>query len=206
MTDPAAPLTGHARRRHRRTRLRLVLVLMLGSSLVLCFVWKPLLVAFAFQFRVHDPVPSDILVVLTGGEDDRAVRAGDLYRRGFARVVLICSDSDTNTNVRNMVEAGIPPEAIQPLGAVGTTYDEALCVRNYVRANSVRRITLVTTAYHTARARRVFRRVLRGSGAEVHVAASEDARFNESNWFGSAAGRRFYVRELFKTIYYRLAY
>lgn len=192
--------------RNRRRQLGAVLVAIFGSSLVICFVWKPLLVAYAFRFRVDHPVPSDVLVVLTGGEDDRAARAGELYRRGFACIVLICSDSDTKTNVQNIVEAGVPPEAIQTLGAVGTTYDEAVRVRDYVRANSVRRITLVTTAYHTARARWVFRRVLRGDGVEVHVAASEDARFNESDWYKSAAGRQFYVRELFKTIYYRLAY
>lgn len=193
-------------RRSRRIRFRRMLVAGMGIALTIGFVWKPALVGYAHLFRVNDPVPSDALVVLTGGEYDRAVQAADLYRRGFASIVLICADSDTKTNVRDMVSAGVPAEVIRTLGEVSNTHDEAVRVRDYLRVNPMRRITAVTTAYHSARVRWIFRRVLRGSGVDVHTAATDDARFNETNWYRSSTGRSFYVRELFKTIYYRLVY
>lgn len=193
-------------RRRRRFRIRAILIVALAVTFILCFAWRQLLVGYAFLFRANDPVPSDVLVVLTGGEYDRAVQAAELYRRGFGPIILICSDSDTKTNIRDMVNAGVPAEAIRTLGAVSNTHGEAVQVRDYLEASPVRRITVVTTAYHSARARWVFRRVLRPSGVEVHAAATEDARFTESTWYQSTAGRRAYLRELFKTIYYRLAY
>ena len=202
----SCPGEAEDRRRRRRFRIRAISLVALGLALALSFTWKPLLVGYASLFRVNDPVPSDVLVVLTGGESDRAVEAAELYRRGFGPLILICGDSDSETNIRDMVKAGVPPEAIVTLGAVSGTYDEAMRVRDYLRAHPVRRITAVTTAYHSARVRWTFRRVLQGSGVEVHTAATDDARFNESTWYHSVAGRQFYLREPFKTIYYRLVY
>ena len=204
--DPTAPTTaarGTPRRRWLRAATRLVLI---AVALALALAWKPLLVGFAHLFRIDDPVPSDALVMLTGGEFDRALKAADLYRRGLAPVILIGSDSDTKTNIRDLCAAGVPAEAIQTIGEVASTYDEASRVRDYAREHALRRITAVTTAYHTARVRWVFRKVLRTVGVEVHVAASDDARFNETNWYRSVAGRRFYSREFFKIIYYRACY
>lgn len=199
-------MNDHERRRFWQLRSRTVLTVALGAVLALGLLAKPLSIRYALLFRVHDPVPSDVLVILTGGEHDRALHTAELYRQGFGRRILICTDSDTSTNRTNMVSAGVPADSITTLGAVSSTHDEAVRVRDYIRANPVQRLTIVTTAYHSARAYWVFRRVLQGTGVEVHVAATQDARFNESNWYRSEAGRTFYVRELFKTIYYRLVY
>jgi hypothetical protein len=61
------------------------------------------------------------------------------------------------------------------------THDEALRVRDYGRAYQVRRITVATITYYTARTRWTFRRVLRGTGVEV-VALVESV--TESNSIG----------------------
>jgi uncharacterized SAM-binding protein YcdF (DUF218 family) len=184
----------------------LTLIAVAVAILGLVVTNRPLLVGFAHRFRADDPAPSDVLVVLTGGRSDRALKAAELYQRGVAPVVLIGSDRDTPTNLRDLHSAGVPDEAIRMIGSVASTRDEAVRVRDYLRAHPARRILVVTTAYHSARARWIFRRVLRDTGAEVHLAATEDARFNESNWYRSADGRSIYFRELLKTIYYRLAY
>lgn len=203
--DGAAPVPasrGKARGRRLAGAALVVIVLGLGLSLF----GKPLLVGFARLFRVDDPASSDALVVLTGGEFDRARKAAELYRLGLAPVILIGSDADTKTNINDLIIAGVPAEAIQTIGEVANTHDEAIRIRDYARAHSLRRITVVTTAYHTARARWTFRKALRGLEVEVHMAASRDARFDEATWYRSVAGRRFYLAEVLKTMYYRMTY
>ena len=47
----------------------------------------------------------------------------------------------------------------------------------------MKRITVVTTAFHTARARWIFRKVFRGQGIDVRMAAATDPAFDETNWY-----------------------
>ncbi len=195
-------------RPRRRVRRVVVLTLLLTVSLgaVLALAHRPLLTGFASLFRVDDAAPSDALVVLSGGESDRALEAAELYHRRLAPVILMGCDCDTKTNLDILHSKGVPAEAIRTLCEVATTHDEAICIRDYVRSHPLRRITVVTTAYHTARARWAFRRALRGTGVEVRMAATDDSRFDETNWYRTVAGRRLYLRELAKTICYRLLY
>jgi uncharacterized SAM-binding protein YcdF (DUF218 family) len=196
-------VSGTPRRRRRFITLAIAVTL---SLVVIGLAHRPILKGFALSFRVDDPAPGDVLVLLTGGESDRARRTAELYQRGFAPIVLVCSDADTETNVRDLVSAGVPAAAIRRLGTVTSTYDEAVRLRDDAAANSVRRITAVTTAYHTRRARWILGRVFRGTGVEVHMAASDDARFDESNWYRNPAGRRFYFNEVIKLLYYYTHY
>jgi uncharacterized SAM-binding protein YcdF (DUF218 family) len=103
---------------------------------------------------------------------------------------------------------GVPAEAIRilPGGSVKSTHDEALRVLGYVRTHRVRRITVVTTAYHNARTRWTFLRVLHGSGVDVRMTASQDPRFTEADWYVRDEGIRAYLSEVLKICYYRLVY
>jgi uncharacterized SAM-binding protein YcdF (DUF218 family) len=176
---------------------------------------RPLLVGFARLFRIHDPVPSDALVVLLGQWAVRPVTGADLYRQGLAPLILVCEanpeadpDSSDSTLTRAvLIRSGVPAEAIRILpGAIESTWEEALRVRDYARAHRIRRITVVTSAFHTARARWIFRKTLRGMNIEVRMAAAFDPRFDESNWYLREVGRGCYLSELMKAVYYRLAY
>jgi len=80
-------------------------------------------------------------------------------------------------------------------------------MRDYARAHpEVRRITVVTAAFHTARARWIFQRVLKGTGIEVHTAAVRWRAVDDANWYKDEHGLVTYFIESFKTIYYRLVY
>jgi uncharacterized SAM-binding protein YcdF (DUF218 family) len=185
-------------------------------GLVLIATHRPLLAGFAHLFRVDDPpVPSEALVVLLGGMDHRPLKAAGLYRRGLAPTVLLGESapipfpdlSETALNRQVLLRGGVPAGAIRVLpGEVTSTRDEALRVRDYARGRAVRRITVVTTAFHTARARWIFRKVLRGSGVEVRMAAAADPKFDESNWYTNDEGLTTYLNETVKQVYYRLAY
>jgi uncharacterized SAM-binding protein YcdF (DUF218 family) len=184
-------------------------------GLVLWFTHRPLLVGYALLFRVHDPAPSDALVVLLGQWAIRPVTAAELYRQRYASLILVCEADNTRNPDFNdsaltravLIRSGVPAQAIQVLrGVIGSTQEEALRVRDYARSHSLRRITVVTSAFHTARARWIFRKALQGTGIEVRMAAARDVRFDESNWYTREIGRACYLSEPVKTIYYRLVY
>jgi uncharacterized SAM-binding protein YcdF (DUF218 family) len=195
----------------RRWLVRGAVLLLIVDGLLLLLTSEPFLTWFAYRFRAEDPPAASDAIVFLLGALDRSPKAADLYRRGLAPVVLMCPTDDAwdeaERHRRILRESGVPAEAIRILpGEVArSTHDEALRVRDYLRAHPARTITVVTSAYHTARARWTFRRVLRGTGVEVRMAASEPP-FDESDWFRHDEGIRRYLAEAVKTIYYRAAY
>jgi uncharacterized SAM-binding protein YcdF (DUF218 family) len=168
----------------------------------------------AYRFRAEDaPARSDALVVPLDGRPERPAKAAELYARGLAPLVLIArtraTPEDATAYARDaLARGGVPPGAIRvlPGGVVRGTRDEALRLRDYARAHPVRRVTVVTTAFHSARAGRAFRGALRGTGVEVRVAAAEDTRFREADWYTCRDGAALYGAELIKTVGYRLLY
>jgi uncharacterized SAM-binding protein YcdF (DUF218 family) len=200
----------------RKWVVRTVLAASMAGALLLVF-HRPLLVSIASAFRVHDPAPSDALVLLMGQWDSRAVGAARLYDQGVAPVILMGSTAphpepdlcESALNRAVLLRSGVPADAIRVLGEpnpVTSTRDEALRVLGYLRAHPARRITVVTTSFHTARSRWVFRKVLKGAGVDVRMAAIPDPRFDESNWYTNVDGMIEYTEEALKAIVYRLAY
>jgi uncharacterized SAM-binding protein YcdF (DUF218 family) len=109
--------------------------------------------------------------------------------------------------LKTMTQRGVPRQAIQVLpDRVTSTRDEAQRIRDLARSRPLRRITVVSTAFHTARVRWIFRKVLRGTGIDVRMAAAEHPLFHESNWYRSDEGLVLYFSEAIKTLYYWLVY
>ena len=68
------------------------------------------------------------------------------------------------------------------------------------------RIIVVTTGFHTSRARFVFDRVLRGRPTEVLVRPSRSSGFDPDTWWHVRSNRRNGLFELEKYVYYRVMY
>jgi uncharacterized SAM-binding protein YcdF (DUF218 family) len=163
---------------------------------------------------VDDPRPSDAIVVLMGGISHRPRRAAELYQRGIAPVVVLGATArddlldpdETARTVALLEEYGVPRSAIRVLpGQVTSTRDEALLVRAAAAAEGWHRLTLVTTAFHTRRARWIFEQVL-GKGVVIHAAAATHPRYDEATWYHSDEGLVLYFSETLKLLYYWLLY
>lgn len=172
--------------------------------------------AYAGWFRVDDPAPADAIVLLLGGESNRPERAAELFREGIAPVILLGDSgrfgksqrSETGETVRILIAEGVPAEAIRvlPPPVVTSTFMEARAVRNYAVEHSLKRIVVVTTTFHTRRARWIFRRTLKGLPIDVRAAAARHPQFDESDWFHTDEGLVTYLDESIKTIYYWIVY
>jgi len=203
-SQPPRELASARTRKSRRT------ILLLGGLVItLCVLnAQSLLVFVANRFRVNDPVKSDAIVLLIGDRyNERARMAAELFRQGIAPHVWVGETEVTDRAVRKLMEFGVPSHAIHRMPMVDSTYREAIRARDMLGSYpDVRRITVVSTAFHTARARWVFQKILRPMGIEVHTCTATEPRFNEQNWYTRPLGISNYAKEFIKTIYYRIHY
>jgi uncharacterized SAM-binding protein YcdF (DUF218 family) len=195
--------------RYRGVVLRLVALASILAALLLAL--KPLLVLYALLFRVNDPARSDALVILLGGLSHRPTRAAELYKQGIAPTVIVCSSpviaelglDETAHTVRVLEQQGVPKSAIVVIpDTVTSTRDEASRLAAYARGRAMKRITVVTTAFHTRRSRMAFRKALRDQKIDVRMAAAAEPGFRESDWFQRDEGMVAYFAETIKLIYY----
>ena len=193
-----------------------------------------LLVVLAFAFRtqiltgianyliINDRLqPADAIFLLNSEFDTRPFRAAELYKQGLAPVIVIARTkdtpvvilglmpNDTDISVGVMEKLGVPPEKIIILtvpGGVTSTFDEAAAFRQYIEANQVRRIVLVTSAFHTRRARWIFDKTLAGLPVTLQMAAVPYAGFGQTNWWQNEDGLITLNNEYIKLFFYFFKY
>lgn len=199
----------------KRWSVRL-LVLAAVTGVVVAF-HRPALLAFSRAFRVNDPAESDVIVLLLGGASHRPALAADLFKRKIAPRILFCQiergpddqSSESDRSAEMLREFGVPASAITVLpGNVTSTRDEALRIKREWEAagKAWKGVTIVTTSFHTARARWIFRRTFDDPGVTFHMAAADHPKFNDDNWYKNEDGLIHYLNELIKTVFYRLRY
>jgi uncharacterized SAM-binding protein YcdF (DUF218 family) len=148
---------------------------------------------------------ADAIVVLDGRSDLRPRAAGELYKRGLARRILVPDRKEINRTM--LLRSGIPSEAILSYGnGVSSTYDEANAVNDWATQRKTKRIIVITELFGGLRVRWIFNRVLRGSGAGVPVLALTPEQYNMDNWWQTHEGLLVFRSEVVKYIYYRLKY
>jgi uncharacterized SAM-binding protein YcdF (DUF218 family) len=185
---------GYSRTRERgRTFLNLLLLLFfLLFCFVLFLVRRPMLRFTAESWIVEDPVDkADALIVL--GDDnfyaDRATRGVQLFREGKAPVI-VASGRRLRPNAgmaelieHDLVERGVPKDRVIRFTHDGdSTLEEAQALAKLVIQKKWHGVIVVTSNYHTRRARYIFRRVF-PQGMEVSVASARDGDFDPEHWW-----------------------
>jgi uncharacterized SAM-binding protein YcdF (DUF218 family) len=182
----------------------LVLVCLVVLLVVTVVARRPLLrSAGGFWVVEDDLAPADALIVLSDDNygSDRAARAAELYHQHYAPVVVASGRmlrpyfgiGDLMT--RDLSARGVPALAllVEPHTAADTL-EEAQVMRGLVAAHGWRRIIVVTSNYHTRRARYIYRRVM-PSGVSVSVAAANDSQYDASSWWQSRAAIKIFMHE-----------
>jgi uncharacterized SAM-binding protein YcdF (DUF218 family) len=205
----------------------LTFLLITGAALIvavgLALVFRArLLTAAADYLIVDDPLqPADVIFVLNGDYNTRPFQAAELYYQGLAPLILIARaesqpaeklglvQNETDISVAVMEKLGVPADRIVVLpvpGGVTSTFDEAGQLRQYVEENGIRRVLLVTSAFHTRRARWVIEKELAGLPVSLEVTAVPYAGFDATNWWRNENGLITLNNEYIKLFYYYWKY
>jgi len=133
--------------------------------------------------------PADLILVLAGETDTRPALALDLLNKGYAARVLMDVPARAriyDTTAMQVAESYIRklPQANQvtlcPITGLSTrdeSHDVAMCLAQ----QSVRRILIVTSDYHTRRALSIFRHEMPGTSFSI-AAAHDSSQFGVRWW------------------------
>ncbi len=170
----------------------IILLFFVISCAVLYLVRRPLLRFTAESWIIEDPLDkADALIVL--GDDnfyaDRATRGAQLFREGKAPLI-VASGRRLRPNAgiaelmeHDLVERGVPRDQIVRFAHdADSTLEEARALARLVKERKWRSVIVVTSNFHTRRARYIFQRVF-PQGMEVRVASARDGDFDPEHWW-----------------------
>jgi hypothetical protein len=166
---------------------------------------------FASAWIVDDRLEKAQAIIVLGGDDSQGSRlkhAVGLYRAGWApRIVLIGAGyrdwfHESELMAQQARELGVPPDhlIVSPIGT-DSTLEEALALRPLLAERNFRNVTVVTSNFHTRRAKLIFVDIYRPRGTIVRVSAAPDLRFDPQNWWQSREGRKYLVLDVLKWFY-----
>ena len=184
------------------------LIVLLGILIfcgVLYLVRHPILRFMAEEWIVEDALAkSDALIVL--GDDnfyaDRATRAAQLFREGKAPVV-VASGRRLRPNAgiaelmeHDLFERGVPRDKIlRFVHDADGTLEEAQALARLAKERKWHNVIIVTSNFHTRRARYIFRHVF-PQGLEVQVASARDGDFDPEHWWEKRKSIKEFTREI----------
>jgi len=174
------------------------------------YVFRNPLLRFAGEhWVVSDPATkSDVIVVL--GDDnywgDRATHAAELYRAGMAPEV-VASGRLLRPNVgiaelieRDLEDNGVPAASILRFPhRAGNTREEAMALGALMTSRGWRSALVVTSNYHTRRARYIISRVF-PPNVTVRVSSAADQTFDPSRWWETREGEKLFFTEVLSFI------
>jgi uncharacterized SAM-binding protein YcdF (DUF218 family) len=177
------------------------------------------------QLLHEDPMaPSDVIVVLSGGTPAREIEAADLFLAGYASRLVLTAQPERasiailqsrgvrvpkflDERLRYLEELGVPRAAMTVMGdRVSSTMRESELVADWVERHQHRSVILVTSGYHTARARWVFQRAFAEIGVTLRVRPDSLEPFDPNIWWRDRNMLRNGLFEWQKLIFYRLWY
>ncbi len=165
---------------------------------------------------------ADVIVVLSGSSAfvERTQLAAQLYAAGCSRKVLLTNDNRQggwlSSEQRNpffyerarweLERLGVPRSSIEVISTpVNSTQEEALVLSNYADSKGLTSMLIVTSAYHSRRALRTFRRVVKDH-VTVGLAAVPPGwqTPKPSTWWLSSRGWQIVPGEYLKLVGYEL--
>ena len=184
---------------------RLMFLLCLAVFCFFIYIVRHPLLRFAGGFWVvnEQPQASDAIVMLSDDnyEADRAAQAAVLYKAGWApRVVASGRLLRPYAGIAELEEhdleaRGVPESAIVKLPhAARNTREECQDIGRFVVAHGWMRILLVTSNYHTRRARYICSRVF-PSGTTLIVSSARDTDYDPDSWWRTRQGTKIFFGE-----------
>ncbi len=167
------------------------------------------------RFLVVDERPRrcDAIVILSGETVPRVAKGVELYKEGYAGLIIMSGGgrptsklTDADLMLMEAVDLGVPPSVVLLENKSESTYDNAVNVKKIILERDIKSFLLVTSNYHTRRAKYIFGRVLKGTGVEFVTVSAPDPKFSPSSWWKKHEGQQKALTELANMVVYRIKY
>jgi uncharacterized SAM-binding protein YcdF (DUF218 family) len=172
---------------------------------VLYFARGPILRFAGETWVVEDPLDrADAIIVLSDDNfyADRATHAADLYRHGMAPIVVTSGRrlrpyaGIAELMEHDLIERGVPKDKIVRISHnAENTREEAQALAQQALERKWRSVIVVTSNYHTRRARYIFLHVFPAQ-TQVRVSGAQDGDFDPQHWWQSRKSLKEFTREL----------
>lgn len=167
-----------------------------------------------------DPISNaDLIYVFAGGTIERPGYAAELYKKGFAPRVVVAGVlidfnlvamgryfNDGSINRRVAVMHGVPGPAIVQIWDGTSTYEEVVALKKFMTEHKLKKAILVTSAFHSRRARMCVRRVFKDSDMKLMITAPPDPYHSLDNWWKTENDMIAVFTEYVKLVYYFVKY
>lgn len=184
---------------------RLMVLLFLACFVFVIYLIRHPLMRLAGNFWVVDdgPTASDAIVVLGDDnyEGDRAARAAEVLKQGWAPRIIASGRylrpyaSIAQLEKQDLIERGVPASAIVMFAhRAEDTREEGELLGKFIAAHRWKRILVVTSNYHTRRARYILERVL-PPGTVLRVLSAPDVNYDPDSWWLTRRGVKLFFHE-----------
>ncbi|MDO8546202.1 MAG: YdcF family protein [Nitrospirales bacterium] len=160
---------------------------------------------------VEDPLhPAGAILVLGGEtrEGDRVAHAVQLYKQGLAPLLVVSGTPmgfrthEAEVMQRHAEFLGVPAERILAVKHnAESTREEAGIVVPVLRGRGLKEVILVTSNYHTARAKRIFTKAAGLSGPTFLASPVHEDNFESEGWWMKRRHAKTFVYEAIKTVW-----
>jgi len=182
-----------------------VLLFVAALCALVYFARHPIMRYVAESWVVDEPAPHADAIVVLGDDNfyaDRATHATELYRQGVAGIV-VASGRRLRPNAgmselmeHDLVERGVPKEKIVRFAHdADSTSEEAAALAHFAEERKWKSVVLVTSNYHSRRARYIFQKVF-PAGIVVSVGSARDGDFDPQRWWEKRKSIKLFAREM----------
>ena len=172
---------------------------------LLYFARAPILRFTGESWVVEDPLErSDAILVLSDDNfyADRATRAAEVFREGLAPVVVASGRrlrpraGIAELMQHDLIERGVPKDKILPVAHdADNTREEAQILAEFAAQRKWKSVIIVTSNYHTRRARYIFEKVF-PAGITIRVTGARDADFDPERWWEKRISVKRFAHEM----------
>ena len=178
------------------------MIILLGLSITIVTLYikrVSILKAYSSFFVIDNATKgADAILILSGADITRGIKAIELYKEGYAKEILITTVRTSIPPYPHIVKTRrqmaqeiftyeqITLSSIPSLkGGATSTFDEAYDVATYLKnsaSNHLKRLIIVTDGYHTRRAKVAFNKIFKKMGITTTI---EFAPIVSKGWYES---------------------
>lgn len=193
----------------KRVLIGILLAFALGAAALVYGIARA---GYWLQAAAQTPVHADAIIVLGGNDGDRAQRAADLYKAGYAPKLVLTGlergyaspPAHLTWRAEYLVARGVPKSALRFEVYSENSYEEAENILDLMKKQGWRTVIAVSDPPHMRRLAWTWHRVFKGSGLAYALVASNAAWWAPGNWWREERSGQFVITEYIKIAYYLL--